>query len=321
MKTNDLVKAVVLKAALPVSRNTLLPGDIIEFLNEEMRLNVVPRLMQAQEDYLLYDYQVPIQAEQRAYTIPERAIGGKLRDLSLVDENGNFYEMARATIDDRYLANNNYADNTLYRFYVKNNQVILMGNTSQTTANKISFVYYLQPNMLVPDERCGFVQQVQYDTDINGVPNNDKVTFILDSLPINLTTGKLDFLLGNPIYSMIRYDLVPTAVNTSTLKIEFNKSDLQTSQQYGVGDYFATAKECCIPMIPEEMHTLLTHTVAARCLEVLGDVQGIQTTLAKVKNYEDNLFEVIGDRVEGSPLKVAQRHGFIRRRNYLRRGN
>lgn len=86
------------------------------------------------------------------------------------------------------------------------------------------------------------------------------------------------------------------------------------------GDYIALEEECIIPQIPTEAHSLLAQRVAARCLEALGDTEGLQAANAKIAEMEQKLGSVVDTRVEGAPLKIYSRHGFIRNtRKYFRR--
>jgi len=87
-----------------------------------------------------------------------------------------------------------------------------------------------------------------------------------------------------------------------------------------VGDYVAQANQTIIPNIPTELHSMLAQRVACRCLEALGDMQGLQMANQKLAEMELKTGSLIDNRVEGAPLKVVNRHGFLRQsRRMLRR--
>jgi hypothetical protein len=87
-----------------------------------------------------------------------------------------------------------------------------------------------------------------------------------------------------------------------------------------IGDYIAQARQCIIPNIPTELHSMLAQRVACRCLEALGDMQGLQIANQKLAEMELKTGSLLGNRVEGAPLKVVNRHGFLRQsRRMLRR--
>jgi hypothetical protein len=90
--------------------------------------------------------------------------------------------------------------------------------------------------------------------------------------------------------------------------------------ELSIGDYVAEAGQCIIPSIPTELHSMLAQRVACRCLEALGDMQGLQMANQKLSEMELKTGSLIDNRVEGAPLKVVNRHGFLRQsRRMLRR--
>lgn len=87
-----------------------------------------------------------------------------------------------------------------------------------------------------------------------------------------------------------------------------------------VGDIVARPEETIIPQVPIELHSMLAQRVALRCLEALGDQNGLQAGMLKLAEMEQKTGSLIDNRVEGAPLKVSPKHTFLRRgRNYARR--
>ncbi len=88
-----------------------------------------------------------------------------------------------------------------------------------------------------------------------------------------------------------------------------------------VGDVIALPEETTIPQIPVELHSMLAQRAAMRCLEALGDSQGLQNAAAKLADMENKTGMIIDNRVESSPQKIRPRHTPIRRvfDNYRRR--
>lgn len=80
-----------------------------------------------------------------------------------------------------------------------------------------------------------------------------------------------------------------------------------------IGDYLMQAGETIIPNIPTELHVILAQRVACRCLEALGDTQGLQNANAKLQEMEVRTGILIDNRVEGSPQKIINRGSFLRR--------
>ena len=87
-----------------------------------------------------------------------------------------------------------------------------------------------------------------------------------------------------------------------------------------IGDYVAQANQCIIPNIPTELHSMLAQRVVCRCMEALGDMQGLQMANQKLAEMELKTGSLIDNRCEGAALKVVNRHGFLRQsRRMLRR--
>lgn len=86
-----------------------------------------------------------------------------------------------------------------------------------------------------------------------------------------------------------------------------------------VGDYVMQSEETIIPQLPTELHVILAQRVACRCLEALGDSQGLSNANTKLQEMEYKTGIIIDNRVEASPMKVVNRTGFLRRNGYNRR--
>src|SRR5574343_458795 len=99
MTTSKLLKSIKVRAMVPNSSITFSDEDLIDFLNEEMQIGMVESILQMKDDYLVFKEVVPIETSKKNYTIPERALGNKVREISFVDGN-NEYEMTQIAVDD-----------------------------------------------------------------------------------------------------------------------------------------------------------------------------------------------------------------------------
>jgi hypothetical protein len=65
---------------------------------------------------------------------------------------------------------------------------------------------------------------------------------------------------------------------------------------------------------------MLAQRIACRCLEALGDTAGLQIANTKLAEMELKGMSLIDSRVEGAPMKVNNRHSFLRqsRRQFRR---
>ena len=100
LKTDQLIKTIRRRAFIPRSQETFTDADFLEMATEEVNLGLVPLIQRLHEEHLVYFIDVPLVRGQTNYEIPARAHGDKVRDVSFGDENGNFYEMFRYSLDE-----------------------------------------------------------------------------------------------------------------------------------------------------------------------------------------------------------------------------
>lgn len=131
-----------------------------------------------------------------------------------------------------------------------------------------------------------------------------------------------DIIQTKSPHKTLRYDLVPVSISGSVIK--FKKEDMRRSIDDlnntpvyvlpKVGDMITISGETIIPQIPDELHSMLAQRVACRCLEALGDREGLTAANAKLAEMEERTATLINDRVEGSPQKVVNHNSPLRQR-------
>ena len=313
LTSKKIIESAKRRAQIPTSQNTFKDEDFLALANEELQLGLVPSVLQLHEDYFLWQTEVPIQAGVSQYTIPYRAIGNKLRNLFYQDTNGNLFEMTRISEDDRGDYNAAYATNYFHAFRVKNNKIVLEPILSGSATGNLVFVFYIRANDLVLDDEVG---------DITGI---DRTTGVISvsSLPkkFNAST-KYDFIQNNSPHVHLGIDAQALSINTVQKSVTFNPDDIP--DDLAVGDHLAFAQESKVPQVPTDLHVVLAHRLAARCLEAIGDTQGLTNANIKLQEFEAKLTNVVDNRVEDAPIKVKNRHGLLRNglvtRKYIIRG-
>lgn len=307
--TDTLIESIKRRAAIPQSQKTFTNDDFIAFLNEEMSLGLVPSVLRMKEDYLLVTLDIPLEQNKTQYTIPVRAIGNKVREISFKDTNDNVLEMTRIQIGDLpYYSSNN---NSLYAYYIANNVINLMSATP-TVSGFLSISYYIRPNQLVLLSNVGIIQSI----------NRTTGEIFLDKIPSGFSvTADFDLVQHTSPHKCLSIDLSVTSVNALTKSVVVDIANIP--EQLSAGDHFCLAQQSAIPQIPSDLHVILAHRAAARCLEAQGDLEGLQAANAKLAEFEKNTENLIDDRVEDSPKKIINRHNAIRsglsnRRNRFR---
>lgn len=158
MTSNDLIASVKRKISFPASQATFTNTEILAFANEEMSISQVPSILMYHEEYFVYEKELPLVPNKSRYPIPSRATGGKLRDLYYKDTNGNKIKLTRISPEDQALFDYAYTNaNQLSKYYLQNNDIILLPNISGDPSGSLLFQYYLRPNQLVKDNRAAII--------------------------------------------------------------------------------------------------------------------------------------------------------------------
>jgi hypothetical protein len=149
----------------------------------------------------------------------------------------------------------------------------------------------------------------------------DRVSTISGTVLFDTST-KMDIIRAKSPFRSFKYDITPRYVDTANNIVAFSYDNVPSKLE--VGDNLNIACETKIPQIPVEMHVYLAEKVAARCLEALGDAQGLQMSGQRIQEMEYSSGALIDNRVEGAPQKIVNRHGPLRsgffRRRYKYRG-
>lgn len=170
LTSNQLIEDVKRKISFPISQATFTEEDVLSFANDEMMISQVPSVLQFHEEYFTTVKQVNIQSGISRYSIPDRAIGMKLRDLFYVDSNGNMFEMTK--IEEEHKASFQFTSGggsaTNYTFFLEGNDIVLQPSvTSGGESGSLLFVFYLRPNQLVKDEKAAIIEAFNQTITVN----------------------------------------------------------------------------------------------------------------------------------------------------------
>lgn len=303
LNTTAFIESVKTRAMLPDTNVTFREPEFLMFANEEMDNSVVPFVHSFRQDYLLVSTDIPLERDVIRYKIPNRAVANKLRDVMLFDNSGNLYEMTRIFPEDESFFQFNSTGsgiNSLRSFMTMADEIVFPDGSNVSGATAMKVLYYIRPNQLVSESRVAKIKAIDY--------SNNTVT--IDKYPEAFGgVSTFDITSSKSPFSLIAMDIAPTILPSPTV-LQMTFAELP--KHISIGDIIALPEETSIPQIPVEVHSLLAQRVAMRCLEALGDTQGLQNAAAKLVEMEQKLSGVLQDRVEGAPLKVNNFHSFLR---------
>lgn len=291
----QLIANIKRRCTVPTSQITYSEEDFALIANDELHDTVVPLMMSTREEYFVDFYDVETTADN-IIPFPEDTVGAKLRSVCYVQQGSPLVLVNLPRIDLDIVAGVGFASmNTLAGFYIQGNDLILYPPTSVPVGTVIRIYYYKRTLVLAPPAQYG--QVVSIDA-LN-------LTVQLDYLP---TTWDVDTQL-NAISSVPGFGVTSlmTITNTSSPTIV-----VDTVEGLSVGDYVSELGFAAIPQVPIEAHPYLAQCAAVKCLEGLGDREGMQAAQSKANEMKMNLLVMISQRVDGSVKKVMNPSGGLR---------
>ncbi len=307
--SDELIKSIKRRALIPANQSTFQDEDFLAFADEEMNIGLMPSVLALHQDYYLYTVTVPMVTNQSKYPIPYRATGNKIREVSFSDANDVVSEMTRIGIGDLPFYNASTGVNRTYAYYIANNEICLVPqSTVISNGANLNISFYLRPNSLV------LLKDVATITAIDPVSGMIQVSNLPTTFNIN---NLVDLIQYRSPHKILSYDIQVVSINTVSKTITLNPADLPL--HLAPNDQICLAGQSAIPQLPSDLHVVLAHRAAARCLEALGDTEGLQNANQKLAEMEQKLMNLIDNRVEDAPRKVVARRGILRDAVYSRR--
>ena len=302
--TTDLIKTVLRRASIPNDQSTFSDEDLIDIMNEEFMANVLPVILRVHEEYYVYQTDISLENSGGRVQIPYRAIGNRLREVHYVDGNNNSYNMTRVALEDLPDYSGDYSYSSPVAFYVENDEIVLVGNTSGVSGS-LRLYFFLRPNQIVDNTRAATILGINNDT------NTGITTLTLNSMPSDFSANiEFDFIGKRTPNKIKGYDVVSLTTDSVLKSLTFTTSELPSDLV--VGDHVLLAEETHIPQIPSELTPILAQRTAIKCLEAMGDTEGMSNASNELQKMEMNAFSLIDNRVEGAPRKVVNRNGQLK---------
>lgn len=308
--SDDLISSIERRILVPLNQSTFSEQDFLDFATEEMNMGIVPVVISNHEDYYVYPQDIPLVAGTTNYDIPYRAIGNKIKDVMLVDNGGNLYEMTRIQKSDTAQDSDtsHYLRSTLSRFYIENNQIVLACDADAIDTNfSLRVTYYLRPNALVPNAE---ISQVVSINRVTGIITVDSVPAKFLKTNLDGSAKQIDFIKAKSPHKILSFDVDVTLFDQNSARITLDPNDIPAD--LAMNDIIAMAGETCIPQIPSDLHVLLAHRVATRILESLGDTEGLQNANQKLQELEKKTNLLVTQRVDDAPKIVNNRNSPLR---------
>lgn len=279
--TTDLLNSITSRGLVPTNQNTYTQAQILQLADEELQIGLLPLVISTQEEYYATYKDYPVFAT--AYTLPERAVGGKLRALVLVDSAGNEQPIMRIEFEDiPYQFDMGY--------YFRGNEIVF----TRAPTSTVRMYYHTRPSHLILTSECGLVATV-------GATSVD-----LSSVPATFATTATYDVVSSTAPCKVR------ALDISVSSFVGVTANFPALPVVAVGDYLCLSGQSPCIQLPYELIPILAQRVAVKVLEGIGDVDGMKRAQEKLHEMEPRAFRLLEPRVDSQPHKVLNRNSVIR---------
>lgn len=290
--TTQLLASIKRRADVPTAQASYSTTEILSMADEETRSYVVPLVLKEREDYWVSPHDVALVDGTIAYRIPYRAVGGKLREVYLIDVNGNLIQFPRARISDLEDAN--------WGFWTEGNVLNIVDDGTLSVTNlavTLRMYVYLRPNALVATTAATTVSSF----------NATAKTITLASTPSGYAGQTTwDIVRAKPGFETLAFDAAGTLAASTITFTNALPDDL------AVGDYVCLPEQTPVPQIPAELHDLLAQRVAVVMLSNKGMADKLVTAEKELARLQSAALALITPRVEGESVKFVQRRSLFR---------
>jgi len=178
---------------------------------------------------------------------------------------------------------------------------VVLHPTPRTNQGTLRLVYHRRPNDLVLQAACARITSIPNTTDI-----------VVSALPSTFTLTQLyDFTSYKGGFRTKGDDFTATAIDTGTNTITFGGGLPTDENALEIGDWVGLQCQSPVAQIPRELQPVLAQAVAVKCLEALGDRQGMQVAEAKLQQiFDATKNNLLTPRTRGEPRKIVAANYF-----------
>jgi hypothetical protein len=266
---DDLLVRVKARASIPATEGRLSDPDLLAIADDATR-STIARVLYNSDDGRCVKTQadVALVVDQSAYRLPERAMGGSVYDVLIVDSAGN--ELSSNYVDSaeawRY-RDSSVSESSPYAHTIEGDTIILLPTPTQA-GSSLRIKYRRTPSKLVQLADCAVVASVLSGTDL-----------AYASVPAtgwgNGTDHVVDVVQASPHGDSLEDSVFVTVVSASSKFTRAAGAWASTgADAIAGGEFVCDAGFTCVPQIPAAVFPFLVALTTYETLIALGDAQG-----------------------------------------------
>lgn len=287
--TTEFLASVRRKAHIPPSQTAFQDADLLALGDDEIEIAVLPQIVSTREGFYR-TYQDLQLNSTNVYDIPYRAIGGALANVQIV--NGTqIYQVDRSEENEQFSTVS--SPTGYWSCKIQGNQVVIL---PVITMGVVRLHYLQAPNLMVPVSAAAQVTAINMTTKV--------LTFA--AMPTTFTVASsFDCVADQPHFGWRFIDMVPTALDATTVTFSSLPVDAYGNSLIKVGDWLALAGQTPIPQVPREFSPLVVQRTVLKYYEAQNYKDKAALAEKKLEQMETALFKLINPRISGSPKRIV----------------
>jgi hypothetical protein len=267
--------------------------DILAVGDKETQTALLPFLAKLGEDFFMRSLDVALVSGQSQYRVPKRAIGARLRHVSLVRNGVSIANLNRIAVEDLETLNP-YASSVPTGFYVDAGGLTLVPAPG-SSGDLLRLRYLARPGRLVAVAACRQLTGVFRDT-----PTVGQTRITWGGLTLG-NTGTFDLIAGNTPHEHLAIDVVGSNGNAGAL--DFASTDIPNT--LAAGDFVGPTDQTCLIQLPDELQGVLSQFCAARLLRNGGWKDEAAELRDEAEKMRAEAIELLTPRTPGNPRKLT----------------
>lgn len=279
--TSDLISDVRRRAMLPTTALiSTADTDILAHANAEMSSRIIPTVLSANEEFYVTALDVPVASGQSAYRVPNRSIGGRIREVQLLQ--GNILQNLTRLEPEQLTRFTSNASGYPMAFYMDAGAMNLIP-TPGAAGVSIRVRYYVRPGVFTNTSTdFGVITSVSY-------ASSTTVTIGFSSTTTT-NGGKYDIIACRPPFEYLCVEGVASASGAGVVTL----TSSSLSPNIAVGDYLTQKDLSPVMQCPVEVHSWLAQLTTCAFLEQLNYGAKLAPAKARADELEAQVLKQIG---------------------------
>lgn len=313
----QFVMDVKLKAGLPLTTPQITVPEILTLGNNELVSEIVPAVQAAKVDYLTFRETINLSSSQSRYLLPERALGRKLRDITLIDQNGSVItDVPLLTLKESDIYSNRVG---LTRdgigVSIEGATLVVSPTPANVAGRSLRIRYYVRP---VPMTALTDALPTTSESNARLVVSATTTTITLSAAPpASWLQSSVDVLQNRGAHTYVVCQNRVTAIGGSVITLAtaieptlISANDHVYSATDGSPISFIGGPP--IVPVPDELYMATVESTVAAIHEVLGRDDKVATARAIRDSKLERAIRLLSPVIDGAELRLVNRYSPLR---------